>query len=76
MYSTGDTTAAISFNWIHKDCGSRLKQQYICAQEGVVVEREDMVKGYEFARDNYVLFNPEELKALEAKNSELAGKAG
>jgi DNA end-binding protein Ku len=67
MYSTGDTTAAISFNWIHKDCGSRLKQQYICAQEGVVVEREDMVKGYEFARDNYVLFNPEELKALEAK---------
>jgi len=67
LYPTGDSTAAVSFNWIHKDCGSRLKQQYICAREGVVVEREDMVKGYEFARDQYVLFTPEELKTLEQK---------
>jgi DNA end-binding protein Ku len=67
LYSTGDTTAAVSFNWIHKDCGSRLKQQYICARDGEIVEREDMVKGYEFAKDQYVLFNPEELKALEVK---------
>jgi DNA end-binding protein Ku len=67
LYSTGDTTAAVSFNWIHRDCGSRLKQQYICAREGTVVEKDDMVKGYEFARDQYVLFTPEELKALEAK---------
>jgi DNA end-binding protein Ku len=67
MYSTGDTTAAVSFNWIHKECGSRLKQQYICAREGTVVEKDDMVKGYEFARDQYVLFSPDELKALEQK---------
>jgi DNA end-binding protein Ku len=67
LYSTGDTTAAISFNWIHRDCGSRLKQQYICAREGTVVERDDMVKGYEFTRDQYVLFTPDELKALEQK---------
>jgi DNA end-binding protein Ku len=67
LYSTGDTTAAVSFNWIHKDCGSRLKQQYICAREGTVVEKGDMVKGYEFARDQYVLFNTDELKALEQK---------
>jgi DNA end-binding protein Ku len=67
LYSAGDTTAALSFNWIHKDCGSRLKQQYICAQEGVVVERDSMVKGYEFQRDQYVLFTTEELKALEEK---------
>lgn len=67
LYSAGDSTAALSFNWIHRDCGSRLKQQYICAREGTVVEREDMVKGYEFARDQYVLFTPDELKALEQK---------
>lgn len=67
LYSTGDTTAAVTFNWIHKDCGSRLKQQYICAREGSVVERDQMMKGYEFARDQYVLFNTEELKALEQK---------
>lgn len=67
LYSTGDTTATVSFNWIHRDCGSRLKQQYICAREGTVVEKDDMVKGYEFARDQYVLFTPDELKALDAK---------
>jgi len=67
LYSTGDTTAAVSFNWIHRDCGSRLKQQYICAKDGTVVEKDDMVKGYEFARDQYVLFTTDELKALEQK---------
>ncbi|HEX6307183.1 MAG TPA: Ku protein [Longimicrobiales bacterium] len=67
LYSTGDTTAAVSFNWIHRDCGSRLKQQYICAREGTVVEKDDMVKGYEFARDQYVLFTGDELKTLEQK---------
>jgi DNA end-binding protein Ku len=50
---------------LHKACGSRLKQQYICLKEEVPVAREDMVKGYEFAKDQYVTFTPEELKALE-----------
>ena len=67
LYSASDYSAGISFNWIHKDCGSRLKQQYICARDGVKVERDDMVKGYEFSKDKYVLFNPEELKALEER---------
>lgn len=65
MFSAAENSGSVSFNWIHKGCGSRLKQQYICAREGTKVEREDMVKGYEFAKDQYVLFNPEELKALE-----------
>src|SRR5690606_31656051 len=67
LYSTGDSSASISFNWIHKDCGSRLRQQYICAREGVVGDTDQMVKGYEFAKDQYVLFNDEERKALEQK---------
>ncbi len=67
VYSAGDSTAAVSFNWIHKDCGSRLKQQYICAREGTVVEKDEMVKGYEFAKEQYVLFSPDELKALDQK---------
>jgi DNA end-binding protein Ku len=65
MYSATQSSNAISFNLLHKKCGSRLKQQYICAKEGVVVERDDMVKGYEFAKDQYVTFEPEEIKALE-----------
>ncbi|HSD43657.1 MAG TPA: Ku protein, partial [Burkholderiales bacterium] len=66
LYSATKPSGAISFNLLHKPpCGSRLKQQYICAKEGVVVAREDTVKGYEFAKDQYVVFTPEELKALE-----------
>lgn len=68
MFSAADSTAAIGFNLIHKDCGSRLKQKYICAKDGAEVSREDMVKGYEFAKDQYVLFTPDELKAIEAKS--------
>lgn len=65
LYSATEASRAISFNLLHKGCGSRLKQQYLCANEEVVVPREDMVKGYEFAKDQYVIFTPEELKALE-----------
>ena len=65
MYSAAETSGSVSFNWIHKGCGSRLKQQYVCSREGTKVEREDMIKGYEFAKDQYVLFTPDELKALD-----------
>lgn len=65
LYSATEASRAISFNLLHKACGSRLKQQYLCVKEEVVVPREDMVKGYEFAKDQYVTFTPEELKALE-----------
>lgn len=65
LYSATQSGGAISFNMLHKGCGSRLKQQYICIKEEVVVPREDTVKGYEFAKDQYVMFTPEELKALE-----------
>jgi DNA end-binding protein Ku len=66
LYSATQASGAISFNLLHKPpCGSRLKQQYLCAKENVPVAREDMVKGYEFAKDQYVVFTPEELKALE-----------
>lgn len=65
VFSATESKAAIGFNLLHKGCGSRLRQQYICQREGVVVERSDMVKGYEFEKDRYVLFEPDELKALE-----------
>lgn len=70
LYAATQAQASISFNLLHRDCGSRLKQQYLCAREGVVVERSDMVKGYEFAKDQYVTFTPEELKELEEKGTQ------
>ena len=65
LYSATRSTGSIHFNMLHKKDGSRLKQQYVCAKEGVVVERDDIVKGYEFAKDQYVMFTPAEIKALE-----------
>ncbi len=65
LYAATQASGSISFNLLHKGCGSRLKQQYTCAKEGVIVERSEMVKGYEFAKDQYVIFTPEELKAME-----------
>jgi DNA end-binding protein Ku len=72
LYSATEASRAISFNLLHKACGSRLKQQYICVKEEVPVAREDMAKGYEFAKDQYVMFAPEELKALEEAGTHMA----
>ena len=65
LYTATQSANTISFNLLHKTCGSRLKQQYVCQKEGVEVPRDEMVKGYEFAKDQYVQFTPEEIKALE-----------
>jgi DNA end-binding protein Ku len=65
MFSAGESSANISFNWLHKKDGSRLKQQYVCSKDGEKVEKEDMIKGYEFTKGQYVLFTTEELKKLE-----------
>jgi DNA end-binding protein Ku len=67
LFSSSESSAAVSFNLLHKKCGTRLKQQYICPKDNEIVERDDMAKGYEFAKGQYVLFSPEELKALDEK---------
>ena len=72
LYSATEASRAMSFNLLHKSCGSRLKQQYFCIKEEVPVAREDMAKGYEFAKDQYVMFTPEELKALEEAGTHTA----
>jgi DNA end-binding protein Ku len=65
VYSATQASGSISFNLLHRKCGSRLRQQYVCVKEGIPVERDDMVKGYEFAKGQYVQFTPEEIKKLE-----------
>ena len=65
LYTATESSKTVSFNLLHKGCGSRLKQQYFCAKEEIPVARDDIVKGYEFAKDQYVMFSNEELKALE-----------
>jgi DNA end-binding protein Ku len=71
LYSTGETAVGIQLNMLHRKCGSRLKQQYVCPVDDEVVGRDEMVKGYEYAKGQYVLFTEDEIKALsrEATNA-------
>src|SRR5437762_10055737 len=67
------TTAArgerISFNQLHKECHSRLKQPLFCPVCNRNVERSEIVKGYEYEKDQYVLFNEEELDKIEPSSA-------
>jgi len=69
LFSTAQPGSGISFNLLHRKCNSRLKQQYICPTDNEIVPREDMVKGYEFSKDQYVIFTDEELKAIEEQST-------
>src|SRR6201995_4275270 len=65
LYSATVTSERISFNLLRKKDGSRVKQQYIAVKDGKLVDRSEMTKGYEFAKDQFVACSPEEIKALE-----------
>ncbi|MDB5797548.1 MAG: Non-ous end joining protein Ku [Paucimonas sp.] len=69
IYPATESKGGVSFNLLHAACGSRVRQQYICVKENVIVDRSEMVKGYEFAKDQYVVFEADELKALQEKST-------
>ena len=66
---SGARSSGISFNMLHRTDHSRLKQQYVCQAENVVVDRSDIVKGYEYRKDEYVVIEPEEIKKIEPKTA-------
>ncbi len=70
IYSTGESSRKVSFNMIWKERGVRVRQQYIDPADGTVVPKEEIVKGYEFAKGQYVLFTKEELEVVEAPKSD------
>jgi DNA end-binding protein Ku len=67
LYPAVRSSAGLSFHLLHEKDNSRLKQQYVCAKDGEVVPRSEMIKGYEYAKDRYVTLTDEELKALDEK---------
>jgi len=70
-FYTAASSGGIAFNFLHAKCGSRIKQQQFCPVCDEVLQRSDLVRGYEFAKDQYVRFNNEELKALEEEGSKI-----
>ena len=70
IYSTGESSSKVSFNMIWKERGVRVRQQYIDPADGAVVPKDEIVKGYEFAKDQYVIFTKEELEVVETPKSD------
>ncbi len=67
LFTATESSEKVSFNMLHKECGSRIQQQLYCPKDERTIERTETIKGYEFSRGQYVTFNEEELKALEEK---------
>ena len=65
---TASSSKSVRFNMLHEADNSRLKQQLVCSTCGEVVERSATVKGYEYARGQYVVMTDDEIKALETKS--------
>jgi len=66
---SGARSSGISFNMLHRTDKSRLKQQYVCLADNTVVDRADIVKGYEFRKDEYIVIEPEEIKKIEPQTA-------
>jgi DNA end-binding protein Ku len=54
---------------LHDRCGSRIQNRYHCPVCNVTVERDDRVRGYEFAKDQCVQLTEAELESLETESS-------
>lgn len=70
LFSAAESSERISFNMLHSECGSRIQQQLFCPKDERTIDRTEVVKGYEFSKGQYVLFNDEELKQLEEKSTQ------
>jgi len=66
---SGARSSGISFNMLHRPDKVRVKQQYICPAENVVVDRSEIVKGYEFRKEEYIVIEPEEIKKIEPQTA-------
>src|SRR5438552_7748698 len=66
---SGARSSAISFHMLHRDDMQRIKQQLYCPADNRVVERSEIVKGYEYRKDEYVVIEPEEIKKIEPKTA-------
>jgi DNA end-binding protein Ku len=68
---TAASSGGVSFNLLHAKCGSRIKQQTFCPVCNETIDRNALVKGYEFQKDQYVRVTDEELKSLEGEASKI-----
>jgi DNA end-binding protein Ku len=61
----------ISFNMLHKDDHSRIRQVTVCQAEDKPVSRNELVKGYEYEKDHYVVIEEEDIKKVAPKTAKV-----
>src|ERR1700745_2945174 len=66
---SGARSTSISFHMLHRDDLTRIKQQLYCPNDNRVVERSEIVKGYEYRKDEYVVVEPDEIKKIEPQTA-------
>jgi DNA end-binding protein Ku len=66
---SGARSSGISFNQLHRTDHQRVKQQLVCSVDGQVLDRADIVKGYEYRKGEYVIIDPEEIRKIEPKTA-------
>ena len=64
LYTTGESSQTVRFSMVHEECGTKVKYRYYCPTDDKLVERDELARGYEFAKGQFVLFSEDELKAL------------
>ncbi len=69
VYSATDSSGKISFNQLHSEKRTRLKQQMYDPETGEIVPRDKIIKGYEYAKDQYIVLSEDELDQLELATS-------
>src|SRR5438874_7678994 len=66
---SGARASHVSFHMLHREDHARVKQQMVCSEDGKVISRDEIVKGYEFRKGEYVVIEPDEIKKIEPKTS-------
>lgn len=71
LHSASESKAAVSFNMLHETDHARVKQQLVCSKDGEVVERDRIVKGYEFEKGHYVVMNEDDLAKVKSESTRI-----
>ncbi len=71
VYNAVDTAESISFNQIHRDCNGRIGYDKRCKKCNNQVENDDIVKGYQYETDQYVIFEKDDLDKLKLKSTKV-----
>ena len=69
LYPASSLSEKVSFNRINRKTGNRLKQQNVDSETGEVVSRDDMVRGYEIAKGQYMIVEDEEIEAVQIEST-------